>query len=64
MSIWQYDPPPFPLKEILDTRWNKVCELDYDAAALGEGSEVNENSRINRITGADGGFCDRGGLEI
>jgi len=41
-----------------------VCELEYDAAATGEGSEVNENGRINRITGADGGFFDRGGLEI
>ena len=68
MSIWQYEPsPPFPfenMKEILDTQWNKVCELEYDAVALGEGSEVNENGRINRITGADGGFCDRGDLEI
>ena len=41
-----------------------MCELEYDAVALGEGSEVNENGRINRITGADGGFCDRGDLEI
>ena len=41
-----------------------MCELEYDAAALGEGSEANENGRIDRISGADRGFSERGGLEI
>ena len=26
-----------------------MCQLEYDAAALGEGSEANENGRIDRI---------------
>ena len=26
-----------------------MCELEYDAAALGERSEANENGRIDRI---------------
>ena len=53
MTIWTLPPFPFwknernPIYNF--TRWNKVCELEYDAAALGEGSEANENGRIDRI---------------